>query len=390
MKTRFGLGKVWYVIIICVSLFFCVNAQAKTLKIGAIAPLSGAGAPWGQALVQGVQLAIDEVNDKGGLKIGKDQYKLALIDYDDKYTGAAGVQAANRLISVDKVKIIFGSISSAAVLAFTPVTQRNKVLVLGNCYSSKAVHPGNTYYFRVIQTSMESGRLLIPYVLKKHPGIKKVALLGPNDESGKDLSETDAKIYKSEGLNIVYNEFYERAQKDFSPQLTKMLSLKPDLIDTSASSPGTTGLICKQARMMGYKGEFLTSSGFFVSSVVKVAGDAANGFYYAIQADLDSSNPKMVRFMAEYKEKYGKKCDMWSCPLFYASAQMLFGIMEREGTTDPTDLKKALENMGEFENISGTMHFGGKEVYGIDHQILGPLIICTVENGKEKVLEKVE
>ena len=374
--------------LVCMTLGLGSTIQAETLKIGAIAPLSGPGAPWGRALVDGVQLAVTDINKAGGLKIQGKTYKIKLIDYDDKYTGAGGVQAANRLISVDHVKIIFGSISSASVLAFTPITQKAKVLVLCNSYSKKVVHPGNTYAFRIIQTSTESATALIPYVLKKHPNIKRVALLGPNDESGQDLSANDIAQYKKQGCEVVYSEFYERSQKDFYPQLTKILGKKPDLIDTSASSPGTAGLIVKQARGLGYKGLFITTSGFFVKQVVGVAGKAAEGFYFAIQTDLKSKALK--DFNAKFEALFHKKCDQWGSPLFYNAALMVFGLMEKENTTDPTKIKAALEKMKSWDGIHGKLFFGGKKVYGIAHQVMGTMFIATVKNGKESIVDLVE
>jgi len=371
-------------------LIFIPPLHAETLKIGAIAPLSGAGAPWGKALTQGVQLAVDDINNAGGLKINNITYNLKFIEYDDEYKGAVGVQVATRLISTDKVKIIFGSISSASVLAFTPITEKNKILVLGNSYSSKAVSPDKQYFFRMLQTSTEGAKILIPYVLKQHPEIKRVALLGPNDESGRDLSATDIIEYKKAGVEVVYNEFYDRSQQDFNPQLSKLLQSKPDLIDVSASSPGTTGLIAKQSRELGYKGIFITTAGFFLKPTVEVAGKAVNGFYHAGQADLESDSNKMKEFNKKFTDKYGKQCDMWSAPLWYSSAIMLFNLMEKENTTDPTNLKNALEKIGYWEGMMGKMRFGGKEDYGIDHQILGPLLIYKVENETEKIVDIID
>ena len=363
--------------------------QAETMKMGCIAPLSGPGAPWGRALCDGVSLAMNDVNKAGGLKIGKKTYQLELIEYDDKYTGEGAAQAANRLISVDKVNIIFGSIGSAPVLAFTPITQKAKVLVLGNSSTNKAIHPGNTYFFRVIQTDWERAEVIIPYVAKKHPEAKTVAFIAPNDESGRFTTSADVHFLTKAGVKVVYNELYERSQTDFAPQLTKILKLNPDILDTSASSPGTTGLIAKQARSMGYKGIFVTSSGFMAKTVVEIAGKAAEGFYFCAAADLASSAPKMKDFIAKYKSLFKKDCDQWSCPLFYDGAHIVFSLMQKQQTTDSTKLRDALEQIKSWEGVTGEMRFSGKETYGIAHQAKGPQYAVTVQDGKEKILELV-
>jgi len=373
---------------ICLFLLFESFSMAGTLRIGIIAPLSGPGAPWGKALVEGYELAVDDLEKEGGLKIKGEKFDVKLIPYDDKYTGAGGVQAANRLISVDKVKFIAGSISSASVMAFTPITEKEKVLVLGDSYSRRAINPKTDYFWRTGITSTETAQILIPYVVKEQK-IKKVAVFGPNDESGQDLSATDVEQYKKLGVEVVYNEFYERDQKDFYPQMTKIMSLKPDLIDTSASSPGTTGLLAKQARDLGFKGPFVTPSGFFPAPVIEVAGKGANNFYYAIAADLNSKDPKIVSLMKKYRERYGKECNQWSVINWYGAARLLFKLIQEKNSADPTVVKKAMENLGEFEGITGKSYFYGKEIYGADRQCMAPVWICVLEDGQEKIVSKI-
>ncbi|MCK4829607.1 ABC transporter substrate-binding protein, partial [bacterium] len=90
--------------------FTCVPSisEAKTLKVACITALSGTGAVWGRGILHGAELAIEEVNAKGGINIGGEKYKIELIPYDDKYTAAGGVAAAHKAVFSDKVKFIIG------------------------------------------------------------------------------------------------------------------------------------------------------------------------------------------------------------------------------------------------------------------------------------------
>lgn len=385
-----GLDKIAFLVLfLSVGIIFSSHhsAVAGTLKIGVIAPLTGSASPWGKAFVEGLELGIDDLEKAGGLKIKGEKYDVKVIPYDDKYIAAEGVKAANRLISVDRVEIIFGSVGSAVVMGFSPVTEKAKVLVFANSYSKRALNPQTQYLFRIAQTSNETAKLLIPYVVNKCKP-KTVALIAPNDESGQDLSATDIEQYKKLGVQVVYNEFYERGQTDFYPQMTKIISLKPDLIDTSASV-GEIGLLAKQARDLGFKGPMVSPAGFSPEVVVSVAGKSADDYYYAMQADMASKDPNMVAFMKKYKTRYGKECVVFAPVLYYSTSLVLFDLIQKNSSADPTVLKKAFENLGKFETLVGTMHFGGKELYGIDHQIMGPIWIGVIKNGKGEILEKV-
>src|ERR1700751_1789320 len=114
----------------------CVPAAAQdVLKIGGIGPLSGGGTAWGLAVQRGVEMAVDEVNKAGGLKVGEKTFQPKLIMYDDQYTAAGGRTAAERLINLDGVKFVIGPIGSPSALAVVPITNQAKVIVLSNGYA---------------------------------------------------------------------------------------------------------------------------------------------------------------------------------------------------------------------------------------------------------------
>ena len=112
-------------------------ASAETLKIGAVATLSGGGTAWGLAIKRGAEIAIDEVNKAGGLKVGDKAYNIELITYDDQYTGQGGKTAAERLVFQDKVKFIVGPIGSNPVLSTMEVTTPQKVLLMSNGFTPR-------------------------------------------------------------------------------------------------------------------------------------------------------------------------------------------------------------------------------------------------------------
>src|SRR6201999_1095670 len=107
----------------------------EDLRIGVIAALSGGGTAWGLGLERGVQIALDEVNDEGGLKIGGKTYKLSLVAYDDQYNAAQAKIAVDRLVQQDGVKYIMGPVGSPGALSTEPVTAPTKVLQFVDGYA---------------------------------------------------------------------------------------------------------------------------------------------------------------------------------------------------------------------------------------------------------------
>jgi len=388
MKTKRHFGRLFIIafnILAIIMLSFSL-AQAAKLKIGLVVPLSGPGAPWGQGFQQGLEMAVEDF-EKDGLIIKGQKYQLEIIAYDDKYSATEAAKSATRLVSVDKVKFIIGPVGSACALAMLPITEKAKVLVLGNGYSSKVVSPQFTYYFRVTGTNVENTPTLIPYVVNKYK-VKTVAIIGPNDESGQDLTANDVEHYNRLGVKILYNEFYERAQQDFYPQLSKIVSLKPDLLDTSASSPASQGLIAKQIRDMGYKGPIVTPCGYTAAPAVRVGGPAVDGTYYA---GLELKNPIYYDVLApRFQKKYGKELDNAGVIMFYVTSKLLLDTIQKAQSIDPTIIKTALENMGTVNTMIGPLSWTGKEYYGINHQILCPPDIFVVSEGKEKTILRAE
>jgi branched-chain amino acid transport system substrate-binding protein len=378
-KNLFKVGALGAVVaILC--MFSSMPAHAQTLKLGVIAPLSGPGAPWGQAMVHGPEMAIEDLEKRGGLTINGKKVKVELIPYDDKYAGAEGSKAGSRLVSVDKVKFIIGSISSPSVLAFLPITEKAKAIVLGNCFSPQAVNPKHQYYFRAYATSVEQAEALCSYVVKKHK-VTKVALIGPNDETGHSMTDAAVKEYKKLGVEIVYNEFYERTQKDFYPQIKNILNLKADLIDTSGSPSGTVGLIAKQAREMGYKGNIVAPAAIDAAITSSVAGPSAEGIYTAFGINLP--DPKFNSFKERFKKKYGKEMTYMGALAWYTAAFMIFDAVQKTQSMDTDVVKEAIENMGEVETIYGKVFWGGMKTYGINHQLMQPVHVQVIRNGKE-------
>jgi len=362
-------------------------AKTAELKIGFISALSGPGVAWGMAMLGGLEMAAEDVNKGGGIPIGDTTYTIKVIPYDDKYTGPGAVQAAQRLISQDGVNIIVGPIGSVPMLAMADVTESNKVLVFSNSYTTKALGAKKPHTFRLTPTSQEFSLPFLQWLAKNRPQLKTVVTFGPNDESGKEVSSHNEKAYQKVGIKVLEKEFYERGTQDFVPILTKVIAAKPDIIDLDGSTPADSGLILKQARQIGFQGQIVKTGGPGTQEIIRVAGDAADGFLYV--SPWDPNEPKvkalMERFEAKYKMPYN--------PLgiyFYEGGHMLFDAIKQAQTFSSEGLRVHLDRQKEYKGLLGRYLWGGEADYGIRHQWIAPFYVGQVQKGREVMLTKIE
>ena len=359
------------------------HAADKTLDIGVIATISGAGAGWGQAIQHGAELAAKEVNEAGGLDVSGEKYKVNIITYDDKYQAGEAVTAVNRLIHQDKVKFIIGPVGSAAAVAIKPVTEKNQVIMSTMAFSEKVLNENSPFTFRANVTTVEFAQSQIDWVAKKH-GIKKIGSFFPNDETGLQVSKDVEKAYGNAGVELVGKEFYERDRVDFVPLLTRLMGLDVDAIELNINAPSSAGLIVKQARDLGFEGLFIRTGGPATQEIVNVAGkEAAEGIlvHTLVNPQLESTR----KYIELHKANYTQAMNGFS-PSFYDTTRMIFEAIGQANTIDDTQaVVEKLEGLKGFEGAAGKLSWTGKDNYGINHQISTPFYVAEIVGGQEAI-----
>jgi len=354
-----------------------------TLKIGVLASLSGTGAPWGQAILNGTQLAVDDVNAKGGLMVGGKPYTLRIVAYDDKYQANEAVTGANRLIFEDKVRFIMGPMGGATALAIGPTTEKNQVITTTMAFTPQALGADKPYTFRPVLTTTETAQAQINWVVKTY-GIKRVGALFPNDETGQKIVADLEKAYKHAGAPLAAKELFERDRLDMVPLLTRLMARGIDAIELDGNTPATSGLIVKQARELGFKGVIIRSGGPATPEIVGVAGvQATEGML--VYAPISPANQAVATYAERYRKTFNKPMNGFS-PSYYDSARMLFEAIAKAGTTtDTAKVAATLAAMRDYHGIMGTLNWTGKDVYGIARQVDMPFYVAEVKGGKEVI-----
>lgn len=375
----------------CAALMVTGVSQAwanETLTIGTISALNGPGSEWGRGVDGGARIAATEINDAGGLKVGDTTYTIEVRSYDDGYKAAAAVAAATRLVEQDGVKYVVGPLGSASALAVKPIFEDSGVLALVNSYSPETLAGDPQYVFRVLPTTTEYNTQIVEWVKTNHPDLEKVAIISPNDQTGWDSQKMMAAAYDDAGFDVVAKELFERSAVDFQSIVTRILRKSPDIIELDTTPPGTAGLIIRQARELGFEGQFVKTGGPGVPAIVEAAGkEFAEGTI--VYAAADKSADKYQWMETQYEAIYNPPMNAFNV-FFYDAAHMLFAAMQKAGTVDDVDaVRDALREITPFAGAQGTLVWGGEEIYGNNNQLQVPTFIGMITDGEEKIVDKI-
>ena len=356
-------------------------AGTKELKIGCTLSLTGPAAGLMAPIERGIRVQEEWVNEKGGIKIGKDNYLIKLIIEDDEWKAAAGRAAAEKLVYRDKVKFIIGTWCSSATLAMESITEPNKILHLTGSYSAKSIGPNLKYKFRVLNTPGEQAVPMAMWLTKAHHEIKSVAVVGENNEFGWSGAADFLYGFKKAGLKIVAEEYHPVGTLDFTPFLTKVLAKEPQLIEINSPTQ-SVALMIKQAREMGYKGLFMSSARNSAKEILSIAGAQFSEGYIDCWANTTATD-RIKEFVARYEKKYGK----WEggAVAGWNYIPVLVQAIEKAQSIDPTVVRNVMAKM-QFDVMEGRAFWGGQARYGCKGQLLSPIFICDLQNGKERFL----
>ena len=331
-------------------------------KIGVIAYLSGGGAAYGEAIRQGLELARDEINAQGKVKI-----ELAFEDSKGEKNEA--INAANKLIHKDNVVAIIGPTLSGEMFAAGPIANQSGVPVMGTSTTAEGVTDIGDYIFR--NALPES--LAIPHAVKKAKdrfNLKKVAVMySNNNDWAVSGFKTFEKSLKDNGIETLTVETFADKDTDFSAQLTKIATMKPDAL-VVASLYQEAALIAKKARELGINVPIVGNNGFNSPQFIKAAGKTADGSIMASPWFPGKDDATVKKFVASYKEKYKKDPDQFAAQAYDALKIMAVALEKSGSTTDRKKLRDSLAAIKDFPGVTGKFAFDAKRNPAMDVTVL--------------------
>ena len=345
-------------------------AKPETIKIGGMAPLTGALAIYGVTTTNGAELAVKEINENGGI-LGK---KIEYIILDTKGDSTEAVMAYNKLVD-EKVAGIIGEVTSKPTLAVAEVAVQDNMPLITPTGTQVDITEAGPNVFRVCFTNPYQGKVLA-ITSKERLGADTVAVMLNNSSDYSD-GITKAFIEESEklGMKVMGVEGYSDGDKDFRPQLTKLAAMNPDVV-LIPEYYEQAALIATQAREVGVKSIFVGSDGWdgIAKTLDKSSYSAIENSYFTNHFSMEDQSEKIQNFLKDYREIYKEDPSAFSA-LGYDAIYMMKSAIEKAGTTDKQKVVDALKGI-EYDGITGYLTFD-------DHNNpVKAVTVLKIENGK--------
>lgn len=362
-KIYIILGIVVIVGVIVFGLGSTKNVSTETIKIGALLPMTGTAAIYGECQYNGALLAVEEANNNGGIN-GK---KVELILQDTKGDVKEGVTAYSSMKGQVQTAI---TAISGIVLAVGPLADKDHVVVINIGAKSPKISQAGDYIFSTVQNSDSDEKVFAKFA-KNNLGIKNIALISVNNDYGLGTSNAFSGSFTAEGGKIVANEKYEASATDFRTILTKIKASKPEGIFIVGYKE--QGLLLKQAAELGLKTQWLAPEPFASPDIIKLANGAADGVIYHMP-NLDPKVEPAESYYVNYKKRFNKEADFCSANS-YDGVKLFITAISKVGN-DGEKIKNWLYSAKDWESTTGTSTFDS------NGDVTKNLTIMTVKDGQ--------
>ncbi|MDO4588721.1 MAG: ABC transporter substrate-binding protein [Fusobacterium sp.] len=344
--------------------------KEEVVKIGATAPLTGPLAIYGVTATNGSKLAMEEINKNGGV-LGK---KVDFIVLDSKGDSTEAVMAYNRLVDEGIVAFV-GDAPSKPSLAIAEVAAQDKMPMITPTGTQFNITEAGSNVFRACFTDPYQGRILANFA-KNNLKVKTAAIVVNNSsDHSNGVTEAFLKEAAALGIEVVANEGYSEGDKDFRPQLTKILPTNPDVL-VIPDYYEQVALITAQAREVGIKCTFIGPDGW--DGVSKTLDPSAYGViensYFTNHYSLDDKSEKVQNFVKAYRETYKEDPSSFAA-LSYDAAYMMKAAIEKAGTTEKQAVVDALKGL-EYDGVTGHLTFDEK------NNPIKAVTVLKIVNGK--------
>ncbi len=339
-----------------------LDAGQICVKIGHGAPRTGGIAHLGKDNENGAQLAVNEINAQGGIKVGDKVVKLALVGEDDAADPKQGPVVAQKLVDAGVVGVV-GHLTSGVTIPANAVYAKAGMAQISPSstnpdYTLKGekTPKGSVSTYRMVATDAMQGPAMGRFMLNK--GAKTVAILDDSTQYGKGLADQVEKTLKDGGVQIVAHEASTATTTDFKAILTKIKGMNPDYLFWGGMDDTAASLV-KQMKELGMTTKLASADGPCTKKFIDLAGDAGEGVVCSQAGMPLSKMAKGAEYNANYEKTFaGQKVQIYS-PFAYDAVYALAEAMKISGSTEREAIAAAMPKVN-FSGLTGQVAFDEK------------------------------
>ncbi len=356
------------ILFVFVATLFSSAFAADPIVIGAYLPMTGSVAGFGQMCWSGIELAKKMEPSVLGRTV-----EIRLVD--TKSEKADSANAVSRLIEKEKVVVILGETISGNTIAGSDYAERRKIPMVSPTATNPIVTQGKKYIFRVCFIDTDQGLVGARLALDRLKAKTAALLYDISQDYSVGLASFFKKEFTNAGGKIVSEIKFKTGDRDFTPQLSQIMSLKPDIIYAPIYYT-ELALIAKQARDMGLNTPIVSGDGAQAPELIELGGAAVEDIYFTAHFHENMvATERGKKFLKRFKEETGKTLDSFAA--MGADAYFVtLNAIAMAGSTEPEKIRDALVKTKDFDGVSGKISL--KE----DGNAIKDIVINKVKDGK--------
>lgn len=356
------------IVVVAVGMILLLNKgkeQESAIKVGAILPLTGNLAQYGQSGKNAIELAVEQYNDNN-------EKKISVVFEDDKGDAKTAVNTINKLTTIDKVQIIIGAMPSSNTLAIAPIAEKNKVVLISPTSTASAVRDAGDYIFRTCTSDELEGKSMADYLIKNYD-IANIGILYVNNDYGVGLADDFEKEINIHGGKIKEKIGYQEGLSDFRTIISKFKKSGVNVLYVVAYKEQNYFFL--QCVQMDYKPLFTGGTMIEDPDLIKTIGNFADGILYTYRSyNPESNNSTTKKFVELYTLKYNKAPDFYAAANYDAASVALLCVKNvKYNGSNCKDFIYQIQNM---DGVTGKISFDEKG------DIIQGFEIKTIEKGQ--------
>ncbi len=345
------------------------GSSGDKVRIGVFMSTTGSTANFGISSVNGIKMAADEINAAGGIN-GK---PVELLIQDDRSDASEAATIVTKFVTQDMVHAVIGEVASSRSIAAAPIAQNAKIPMLTPSSTNPEVTKKGNFIFRSCFIDPYQGAAIAQFAAKTLGAKSAAIMVDRKNDYSTGLEKVIKETFERFGGKIVATQSYQEGDQDFNAQLTSLKGSNPEVLFV----PGyynDVGLIAKQARDKGITVPLIGGDGWDSEQLYKIGGTALNGSYFTNHYSPFDTDPRVVKFVNDYKKLYGGTPDALAATA-YDAANIMFDAIKRSKSLSGPDIRDALAATNAFPGVTGTVTFNQQR------DAVKPIVMIEIKDG---------